>query len=95
LASFFGAPPLLIERRPAECRSEYTRRTSKRWRVIAALRFWLSENLSVAEAGQTLVEYGLLAALLSIVAVAGLMAVGGGTGGLYDTLKGAADYLKG
>lgn len=63
--------------------------------MIESLRFRLIRAVLAGERGQTLVEYGLMAALISIVAIAGLMAVGGETGALYDTLKTAADHLKG
>ena len=63
--------------------------------MIETLHFMHIRVASVGEGGQTLVEYGLMAALISIVAITGLMAVGGGTGALYTTLKTAADYLKG
>jgi Flp pilus assembly pilin Flp len=39
------------------------------------------------EAGQAIVEYGLVLGLVSIAAMVGLTAMGGGVGGLYDTMQ--------
>ena len=43
-------------------------------------RFWGDEH------GATAIEYALLAAVLAIMAIGGLQALGSGTGGLYDAL---------
>lgn len=38
------------------------------------------------EEGQTLVEYGLIIALVSVVAIVGLMAIGDELGALFDEI---------
>lgn len=38
--------------------------------------------------GATAIEYALLAAIVALLAMPGLIALGSGTGGLYDTLDG-------
>lgn len=48
-----------------------------------------------AEDGQTLVEYGLILALVSIVAIAGLSVMGGDVVGLYSVLERLATTLTG
>lgn len=44
-------------------------------------------SLSRDEQGTTAIEYALLAALVAILCVAGLQALGGGTGGLYGQMQ--------
>jgi pilus assembly protein Flp/PilA len=39
------------------------------------------------ESGATAIEYALLAAILAILAIGGLQALSGGTGGLYATME--------
>lgn len=39
------------------------------------------------EGGATAIEYALLAAMLAIMAIAGLQALSSGTGGLYDAME--------
>jgi pilus assembly protein Flp/PilA len=46
------------------------------------------------ERGATAIEYALLAAVLAIMAIGGLQALGGGTGGLYGTLQAIADAIQ-
>jgi pilus assembly protein Flp/PilA len=41
------------------------------------------------EEGQGLVEYGLILALVSVVAIAALTALGGGVGGVLNEVTGA------
>ena len=48
---------------------------------------------SAAQYGQALVEYGLIFALIAIVAITGLTAAGSQTDGLYNTIETAAGYL--
>jgi Flp pilus assembly pilin Flp len=51
------------------------------------------------EAGQAVVEYGLILGLVSLAAIIGLTAMAGGVGGLYDTMvrltEAMADALAG
>jgi Flp pilus assembly pilin Flp len=47
------------------------------------------------EEGQTLVEYSLIISLIAIVALSGMMAMGGGVEGLYGVLETAADAMSG
>jgi Flp pilus assembly pilin Flp len=47
------------------------------------------------EDGQTLVEYGLILALVSLVAIAGLTVMGGDVVGLYAVLERLATTLVG
>ena len=49
--------------------------------------------LALRQRGQALVEYGLIFALVAIVAVAGLNAFAVGVGGLNDVLKAVAAVL--
>jgi Flp pilus assembly pilin Flp len=48
-----------------------------------------------SEDGQTLVEYGLIIALIAIVAVAGLTVMGGEVDGLYGVIEAVAEALVG
>jgi Flp pilus assembly pilin Flp len=48
-----------------------------------------------SEAGQALVEYGLVLSLIALAAMAGITAFGGGVNGLYDTLETAANAMVG
>jgi pilus assembly protein Flp/PilA len=43
-------------------------------------------RLLADERGATAIEYGLLAAVVAIMAIGGLQALSGGTGGLYDAM---------
>jgi Flp pilus assembly pilin Flp len=45
------------------------------------------------EAGQAVVEYGLVLALVSLAAIVGLTAMAGGVGGLYDTIETLASAM--
>jgi Flp pilus assembly pilin Flp len=47
------------------------------------------------ERGQTLVEYGLILALIAMIALAGLTVMGGDVDGLYGVLDAVADALAG
>ena len=40
------------------------------------------------ESGATVIEYGLILSLMTIVCIAGLMALGSGSGGMWDTIGG-------
>ena len=42
------------------------------------------ESIICNESGQSMVEYGLILALIAIVAVAGISVFGGGVNGLFD-----------
>ncbi|MCF0135929.1 MAG: Flp family type IVb pilin [Lachnospiraceae bacterium] len=42
------------------------------------------ESIICNESGQSMVEYGLILALIAIVAVAGISVFGGGVKGLFD-----------
>ena len=44
--------------------------------------------------GQTLVEYSLVIALIAMVGLAGVVAVGTDTGALYETVKKAANAIE-
>ena len=44
-------------------------------------------DLVADEGGATAIEYALLAAMLAIMAIAGLQALSSGTGGLYDAME--------
>jgi len=44
-------------------------------------------RLRFDQRGATAVEYGLIAALIVLAMLAGLSALGGGTGGMWTTLK--------
>ena len=46
------------------------------------------------ERGATAIEYALLAAMVAIMAIGGLQALGSGTGGLYDALTVISDTIK-
>ena len=46
------------------------------------------------EGGATAIEYGLLAALVSVVIIGSLQALGGGTGGLYAALDAISLAIK-
>jgi Flp pilus assembly pilin Flp len=45
--------------------------------------------------GVTAIEYALLAAVVALGAMGGLVALGSGTGGLYDTLDGIRLAIQG
>lgn len=47
--------------------------------------------LGADERGATAIEYGLIAALIVIAMMAGLESMGGGVGGMWGKLGGAAD----
>jgi Flp pilus assembly pilin Flp len=49
--------------------------------------------LGRAEDGQTLIEYGLILALISLVAIAGLTAFSLSVENLYDTVMEASDAM--
>ena len=49
----------------------------------------LVANLRNREGGQALVEYALILALVSVVAIASLEAIGGGVTGILDQVAGA------
>ena len=44
------------------------------------------KNLMDNESGQGMVEYGLIIALVAVVAIVGLGFVGGGLGGIFDSI---------
>jgi Flp pilus assembly pilin Flp len=46
------------------------------------------------ERGATSIAYALLAAVLAIMAIGGLQALSGGTGGLYGTLQAIIDAIQ-
>lgn len=50
--------------------------------------------LSRDERGTTAIEYALLAALVAILCIAGLQALGGGTGGLYGQLEAISQAIE-
>ena len=56
---------------------------------------WLIKRTRPAprQRGQALVEYGLILALVALVAAVGLNTFAGGVGGLYDILEAAADAM--
>ena len=62
---------------------------------MKAIESWLMKRtwLALRQRGQALVEYGLIFALVAIVAVAGLNAFAVGVGGLNDVLKAVAAVL--
>ena len=39
------------------------------------------------QSGATAIEYGLIAALISVAAIGGFSALGGGNGGMWDTMS--------
>jgi Flp pilus assembly pilin Flp len=45
------------------------------------------------EDGQALVEYGLILALIALVAVVGLTTMSSGVDGMYQTVRGVADAM--
>lgn len=53
----------------------------------------LSRRLWRDESGQTLVEYGLILALISLVGFVGVVSLQGGVQQLYGTVKQAADAM--
>lgn len=53
-----------------------------------------SPKLGRDERGTTAIEYALLAALVAILSIAGLQALGGGTGGLYGQLEAIATAIE-
>ena len=55
------------------------------------IAFWRAQNQQ--EAGQAVVEYGLVLALISLAAIIGLTAMAGGIGGLYDTIETIASAM--
>jgi pilus assembly protein Flp/PilA len=46
------------------------------------------------ERGATAIEYALLAAMLAILAIGGLQALSGGTGGLYATMEAISNAIE-
>jgi pilus assembly protein Flp/PilA len=50
-------------------------------RALAGCARWLAD-----ERGATAIEYGLIAALMAVIIISGLTALGGETGGLYTVL---------
>ncbi len=60
-------------------------RTSPTRAILACLHGPLA-GLRADERGATAIEYALLAAVLAIMAIGGLQALSGGTGGLYDAM---------
>ncbi len=56
---------------------------------IASIMLSLSSWSGEREEGQTLVEYALIIALVSIVLVAALQALAGGIGGTFSTIVAA------
>lgn len=61
--------------------------------MLASLRLRWMPLAVFPEAGQAMVEYGLLVALIALVALSGVLAVGGNTGALYETIKTAGDAM--
>jgi len=61
--------------------------------MLASLHLKRIRIAFVPEAGQALVEYSLLVGLIALVALSGVLAVGGDTGALYDTIKTAGDAM--
>jgi Flp pilus assembly pilin Flp len=59
------------------------------WRNLIKPRFHGHED------GQTLVEYALIIALMSIAIVGALQALGGGTNGLYGVINTVVGALSG
>ena len=59
--------------------------------MFKRINFWRA--VYQQEAGQTLVEYGLILALISLVAVVGLTTMAGGVGGLFDTIRTVAETM--
>lgn len=55
------------------------------------INFWRA--LLHQEDGQTLAEYGLILALISLVAIVGLTTMAGGVGGLFDTIRTVAETM--
>lgn len=53
-----------------------------------------SPSLLRDERGTTAIEYALLAALVAILSIAGLQALGGGTGGLYGRLEAISTKIE-
>jgi pilus assembly protein Flp/PilA len=53
-------------------------------RIDRSLARWV--RLLADERGATAIEYGLIAALMAVVIISGLTALGGETGGLYTVL---------
>ena len=62
--------------------------------MVSNLRQFIARTLG-SEAGQALVEYGLVLSLIALAAMAGITAFGGGVNGLYDTLEAAANAMVG
>ena len=53
----------------------------------------LSRRLRRGQSGQTLVEYGLILALIALMGFVGVVSLQGGVMDLYDTVKQAADAM--
>lgn len=51
-------------------------------------------TICVRERGQALVEYSLIIALIAVVAIAGLSALGGDIGGLYGVVERLAKAMS-
>lgn len=57
--------------------------------MFNVLMTWFNARIDVAqEEGQTLVEYGLILALIAVVVIGALGALGGGVDGILDTVTG-------
>ena len=54
---------------------------------MATLLAWAADAQE-DEKGQTLIEYGLIIALISIVAIIALATVGGGVSGIFTSIAG-------
>jgi Flp pilus assembly pilin Flp len=60
---------------------------------VAKLMGLLKTNVA-GEEGQALVEYGLILALVALVAVVGVAAMGSDVGGMYEIVKGIATAMS-
>ena len=57
--------------------------------------FKLLKNLRKDEQGATAIEYGLIAALISIAAILAMGALGDSLSGMFDTISGELDTASG
>ncbi|MCK5041073.1 MAG: Flp family type IVb pilin [Sphingomonadales bacterium] len=53
--------------------------------------FKLIRNLNKNQAGATAIEYGLIAALVSVAAIAAMTALGGSLTDMFDSISGTLD----
>lgn len=51
------------------------------------------KDLAKNESGQGMVEYGLIIALVAVVAILGLSALGGGLEGIFNDVTGTLDNV--